>query len=94
MLSIEQVKLLQKAISTLPGEPAAGAKWILAIVLEDEPPNMPPVVEQLKAIVSDEKTPDQKRIEELEAALVATRQAKEAVEVKLLEEVRKRNGGN
>ncbi len=85
MLSEDQIKLLRKAIGTLPGEPAAGAKWILAIVLEEDPPNMPPVVDQIKAAEPAEKTPEQKQIEDLTEALRATRARAEAAELKVLE---------
>ncbi len=81
MLTEEQIKLLRKAIGSLPGEPAAGAKWILSIVLEDEPPDMPPVVEQIKAA---EPTPEQKRIAQLEEMVTATRARAEAAEMEIL----------
>ncbi len=85
MLAEEQIKLLRKAIATLPGEPAAGAKWILAIVLEEDPPGMPPVVEQIKAAEPADKTPEQKLIAELQEAVAATRQRAETAEAKIVE---------
>lgn len=90
MLSEDQIRLLRKAISSLPGQPAAGAQWILAIVLEEDPPGMPPVVEQVKAAAPAEKTPEQRQIEDLQEALAATRERAEKAEQKYVE--LKRNG--
>lgn len=91
MLSEDQIKLLRKAISSLPGEPAAGAKWILAIILEEDPPGMPPLVQQVKDAEPAEKTAEQRQIEDLQEALAATRERAERAEVKYVE--LKRNGG-
>ncbi len=75
---------------TLDWAPARSIAQVLSVVLEESTTVFPPSNEAAKPEVPAEKTPEQKQIEDLTEALMATRKRAEDAELHILE--MKRNG--